>query len=121
MVVKYEYPNKYVESEFIDAMQDELLEQIDRIIKLCKRLYIEENKINNSPRSIKNKRGIQRSIDRIVKDITKKFYFGFLPNSEHNIAIFWNNMQNDIYSALSEIKMSQSIMNDISGYLRYRY
>ena len=119
------YPNKKLSEEDFELAQNRMLENKQRIIKLCNRLYIAENQKSNTPHANKNKRGIQRSIDRIIKSLTEDFMYGFLPNSNENRNTFWTNLCLDIknklelsYAGESKPKDISSIASDIKGYLR---
>lgn len=114
------YPNPELDDAFLESVQNELPSQLDRIVKLSKRLYIAENEVSNTPHAIKNKRGIQRSIDREVKDIVKMMYYGMIPNDPQTENIFWNNLSRLIYLECKNIKDSKTINADIQGYLRER-
>jgi len=67
------YPTKHFSEKDIEDFQSCIPDEVDRIIKLSRRLYLAENEYCNSIRSNKNKRAIAREIDQHIKRLLQWF------------------------------------------------
>ena len=108
-MTKIPYPNKETSTEDIEKFQIIAENSRNRILKLCKKIYIAK-KIHAS---IKNIINIQKSIDRQIKKLMEYFYYGWLPNDDKTMSIYWINLCLEVKNKI-ELTIQYTIDDDIA-------